>query len=299
MRIRQLLITEEFAGRSVHDLLKNELLLSESLISRLKRRDTGIMLDGARAYTTRKVVSGERLIAEVGDDPAFPRPEPMEYPLSILYEDEDYVAIDKPAGLTVHASTHSIGECTLENALAAYLPKGENPHPVSRLDRGTTGVMLFSKSGYAHELLRRRAHTADYFREYRAICYGTPDPERGEIALPIGFAENSGYQRAVTEAGAPARTRYEVLCKGGGMSLLRLLPETGRTHQLRVHMAAVGCPLVGDWLYGKEERERIARPALHSYMLVLRHPLTGETHKIIAPLPADFVPLMEFAQIVP
>ena len=201
--------------------------------------------------------------------------------------------------MTVHASTRFPDECTLENALSAYLPVGEIPHPVSRLDRGTTGAMLFAKNGYAHELMRRIAHTDAFCREYRAIAHGCPMPTAGEIVQPIGFAPNSRYQRAVAPDGAPAKTRYETLSSNDCFSFLKLLPETGRTHQLRVHMAYLGCPLVGDWLYGTGEKRLISRPALHSALLTFTHPLTCERHVLSAPLPEDFTRLLGLVKLLP
>lgn len=299
MRQRILKIDGEDAGRSVHDLMKNELCISESFISRLKRRASGIRIDGEKAYTTRRVSVGETLTVEVGDPEDFPRPEPMPHPLSILYEDEDYILIDKEAGISVHASTRNPGELTLENALAAYLPPGENPHPVSRLDRGTTGVITFAKSGYAHELLRRQNHTKNYFREYRGLALGMLYPEKGIIDAPIGLLDGSTYQRAVCAGGAPALTEYETLATDGARSFLRLLPQTGRTHQLRVHLASIGHPLCGDWLYGTEDRGLIARPALHSYRLIWKHPLTGRRIEITAPLPEDMRNLLCSFKMLP
>lgn len=292
MRTLTLKIDESLSGQMVQRLLADRLFLSSSLIRRLKRRDTGILLNGVRAFTTARVQAGDVLVAEIGDAAA-PCVRPLSMPLAIVYEDEDLLVIDKPAGIAVHPSRDP-DEPTLENALAAYLPIGETAHPVSRLDRGTTGLMTIAKNGYMHELLRRQMHTDAFRREYRGVCAGTIAPPEGIIDLPIGFADGSRYQRAISESGAPSRTGYETLrvfdrsgSESETISLLKLVPFTGRTHQLRVHLSATGHPLVGDWLYGKEEPARIARPALHSYELWLLHPLTGEALHLIAPLPTD------------
>jgi len=274
----------------VGSLLSERLLLSNSLIKRIKLRETGILLNGQRAFTTACVMSGDVLTAEIGDAD-FPSIAPMAMPLSIVYEDEDILILDKPAGITVHPSRDP-DEVTLENALAAYLKAGEVAHPVSRLDRGTSGLMTFAKNGYMHELLRRALHSPDFRREYRGIAEGIPVPSRGLIDRPIGFADGSRYQRAVTKDGVASLTEYEVLSVHGENTLLRLVPHTGRTHQLRVHLASIGHPLIGDWLYGTEDRERIARPALHSCELWLSHPLSGEQLHFVAPLPPDMQNLL-------
>lgn len=242
MRTLTRTISEAEAGRTVESVLTNEFALSKSLIRRLKRRETGILLNGARAYTTARVRAGDVLSAEIGDAAAN-AVRPINMPLAIVYEDEDLLVIDKPAGLAVHP-TQDPDEATLEHALAAYLRPGETSHPISRLDRGTTGLMAVAKNGYMHELLRRRLHTDAYFREYRGICVGELVPRAGQIDLPIGFAEGSRYRRAVTPDGAPSSTGYETLAAWpapeGTLSLLRLLPHTGRTHQLRVHLPPPG-----------------------------------------------------------
>ncbi len=143
------------------------------------------------------------------------------------------------------------------------------------------------------DLLRRALHTESFRREYRAICLGCPMPERGTVDAPIGRDESSVVARRVRADGAPAVSHYAVLAKGEGLSLLALRPETGRTHQLRVHMASLGCPLAGDWLYGTEDPGLIPRPALHSYKLTLAHPVTGKLVEVSAPLPEDMGRLLQ------
>jgi RluA family pseudouridine synthase len=220
----------------------------------------------------------------------------MAYPLDVRYEDRDLLVIEKPAGIAVHQSTRDPEELTLENAVCYYLGGNASTHPVSRLDRGTSGLMAFAKSGYIHERLRRQMHTDSYARVYLGVACGRIEPPSGAIELPIGMAEGSTYQRAIREDGQIARTEYETLACSGGYTLLKLVPRTGRTHQLRLHMAAVGHPLAGDWLYGAEDRPRIARPALHSSELTLTHPITGERIRLVSELPEDMRRLMDFSE---
>ena len=195
--------------------------------------------------------------------------------------------MNKPAGMTAHASNFLPDTPTVAGALAYTRGPDFLFHPVSRLDKGTTGLMVVAKSGYIHNLLRKALHTQDYYREYRAVCTGCPHPPSGTIRLPIGRDERSAVARMVRPDGVPAVTHYEVLRTRSGCSLVRLIPETGRTHQLRVHMAALGCPLVGDWLYGREDPALIQRPALHSYLLCFTHPVSGQALRFTAPLPED------------
>lgn len=311
---------EADALRTVESVLLRDWGFARTRISRLKRREDGILLNGAPAYTTARLKKGDRLLVRVFDPPDTRRAPPRACPLRLAYEDAALIVLDKDAGIAVHP-THDPNELTLENALNAYLSdtprplrlcrtQGENAalyclpetelllsppiaHPVSRLDRGTSGLMTWAKSGYVHELLRRQLHTPEYERSYLAISVRPPKPAQGVIELPIGFAKGSSYQRAVTEDGVPSVTAYETLSvTKEGLALLRLRPETGRTHQLRVHMAAVGCPLVGDWLYGTADA-RLARPALHSAQLRLLDPLDGKRLVLTSPLPPDLCALLE------
>lgn len=286
MRVRSLVITPAMEGTRVRALLKRELLLSDALISRLKRRERGICLNGEKCYTNVYPKAGDVLSAEVGDERPH-RPRPWAVPLPVVWQDEDMLVLDKPGDLAVHVSLREEQCASVEGALAMLLPPGDGIHPVSRLDKGTTGLMTVAKSGYMHDILRRMLHTPDFRREYIGICLGQPPEREGHIRLPIGRLPGYTYARRVDPGGAASHTEYRLLAAGGGMSLLRLIPHTGRTHQLRVHMAAVGCPLAGDWMYGREDPGLISRPALHSAELWLRHPLTGERLHLVAPIPED------------
>ena len=286
MRPLTLKIDESTAGRTVKSLLKNELAASDAHISRLKRRENGILLNGVPCYVTARVQAGDVLEAEIGDEPDG-HIVPMAFPLDVAFEDEYLLVLDKPAGIAVHQSTRDLEECTLENAVCAYLGGNISPHPVSRLDRGTTGLMAFAKSGYIHERLRRAQHTSAYARAYLAVAVGRVEPASGTIELPIGMAEGSTYKRAVVPDGAAAATDYETLMRSDRLTLLSVVPRTGRTHQIRVHMAAIGFPLAGDWLYGARDDALIARPALHSAELAFVHPITGEEVRLRAELPED------------
>ena len=280
-------ITAAQDGRTVRMVLKKDLHVSTALLNRLKRREGALLCNGERVFTNAVLRQGDVLSVDLADPAGEGSIPPIPMELSILYEDEHLLILNKSAPLAVHPSSFSPGEPTLANGLAHYLGPGSVFHPVNRLDRGTTGVMAAAKSQYVHNLLRQQLHTPDFYREYRGIAVGAPVPASGRIDLPIARAEGSPIKRCISPAGAAALTEYETLRTGDGLTLLRLVPRTGRTHQLRLHLSAVGCPLLGDWLYGQEDRERMGRPALHASLLRLRHPITGAELSLTAPLPAD------------
>ena len=183
---------------------------------------------------------------------------------------------------------------TLGNFLVDYYEKtGQEGdfHPVHRLDRGTSGLLVAAKHPHAQEVLKNQLHTPEFRRVYLAVCEGVPDPPSGVIDAPLGPRPGSLMEQMVRPDGRPARTKYGVLRRWGGRALVSLELETGRTHQIRVHMAHIGHPLTGDFLYGAEDRDLIPRPALHSGYLSFRHPITGENMQFSVPLPEDMARL--------
>ena len=288
-----LTVSSEQSGRTVLSLLRRELGLSTGCVNRLKRVETGLTCNGLRVFTNAVLQAGDILSVDLnaGETPTQIPPVPMD--LDIVFEDEHLLVVNKSAPLAVIPSSLVPTEPTLAAGLMAYLGPSAAIHPVNRLDRGTTGLMVVAKSGYIHDQLRRRLHSGDFFRSYLAICVGAPEPPQGTIALPIGRAPGSAIRRQIDPAGQSARTDYRLLRVRSGLSLVALMPWTGRTHQIRVHMAAIGCPLAGDWLYGTEDRGLIPRPALHAVRLAFTHPVTGEPLSFTAPLPGDMKLLLE------
>lgn len=298
-RLLTLVVTAEMAGRTVGSLLVGELGLAGGRVRSLKWRGGdgdrrgGIARNGVRALTVDRVAVGDVITVDVGDSPGrggvFA---PADLPLRILYEDDDLLVVDKPAGVAMHDRRTGAGDApSLGAAVVHHLGDGAVFHPVSRLDRGTSGVVCVAKSGHVHELLRRRLHTGDYQREYLAVVVGAPCPPAGAVTWPIGQESPGSRRRVVRPDGRPAHTIYETLATGDGLSLLRVTLGTGRTHQIRVHLAAIGCPLLGDARYGDPDA-RIARPALHAAVLRLTHPITGEERTIVAPPPPDLAGVM-------
>ena len=293
MEILTYTVTPEEDGVCVRHILKAKLHFSTHAVARLTRAENGIRVNGVHARTVDPVHTGD-VVAVRSDDLRPPKllPTPGNWPLPIVYEDEHLLILNKPAGITVHCAALTQEPVTVAGAVAHYL-HSDQYHGVNRLDRGTTGVMVVAKTGYIHARCMALLHSGDFYREYRGICPGTPEPPVGRIDLPIDRENASLLKRRIDPNGAPAHTEYEVLASKNQLSLLRLIPQTGRTHQLRLHMAAIGYPLAGDWLYGTEDKSLIARPALHSYAVHLRHPVTGEVLDIAAPMPEDMLRLLE------
>ena len=270
-------------GCTVKHVLEKIFFMSHSHVTRLKRREGGILKNGDPCYVTARCAAGDTVSALVSDPPETKRLEPMKLPLDIVYEDEWLAVVNKPAGLTVHPERAGMGG-SVENALSWHFQPDEFVHTVSRLDRGTSGLMTVAKCGWMHENMIRILHTPFFRKEYLGLAWGTFTEKHGFTRLPIGHPEGSNYRMEVREDGLPSLTEYEVVSEKDGKTLLRLIPHTGRMHQLRVHMAAIGHPLVGDWLYGEEITE-IDHAALHSARLVFVHPVTAEKVELTAPLP--------------
>ncbi len=252
----------------------------------------GVMLDGRQARADERVREGQELSFSFQEHGQQLQAE-GEGRVSIAWEDEHYYVIDKQAPLPTMRSAHQTGE-TLEDALYIYLGKPENYlfRPVNRLDKGTSGLMVVAKNAYAQQRLQSMLHGERFIREYVAICDGTPENEEGTVDLPIGKM-GEGIRRIVCSNGKEARTHFRVLQKGKKRSLIHLRLETGRTHQIRVHMAAVGCPVTGDYLYGEEHPALPGRFALHSCRIRFLHPMTGEWIEICYRIPDGWDALME------
>lgn len=294
MRILTHTVLPEEEGRMVKGILRGSLQLSYTLLKSLKWRENAILLNGQSVHVNAIVHAGD--VVSVALSERTPREdlycENTAAP-NIVYEDEDLLVLNKPAGVAMHPKADDAAAPSLAAMLTGYLGEGSVPHFVSRLDKGTSGLLIAAKSGYVHDRLRRALHSSELRREYRAVAVGQVTPPRGVIDAPISRADGSIIRRCVREDGLVSRTEYEVLQTTERFTLLRLRPETGRTHQLRVHMAYLGHPLAGDWLYGTEDKNLIARPALHSYELWFTQPVTGQEMHFTAPIPHDMQRLLE------
>lgn len=282
-------------GCAVDALLRQDLALSGTVIKRAKRIGDGVTLDGAHCTSRDIAHSGQVLSVLVGDLPGeLGLIAPEEGPLDVVYEDGDLLILNKPAGLAVHPGPgHESG--TLGSFVVSHLlSQGEGGvfRPVNRLDRGTSGLMAAAKHAHAHERLKEQLHSPSFVRTYLAVCEGVPSPAAGVIDAPIAKGDGATIRREVRPDGREARTHYRVLREADGRALVELVLDTGRTHQIRVHMAHIGHPLTGDFLYGTEDKTLIGRPALHAAGLALTHPVTGERLTFKIPLPEDIKYLM-------
>lgn len=313
-------------GWLLKTILQKRMDVSRKLLSRLKMTEQGIMLNGERVYISVQVHAGDlvemRMEQETSED-ILPQPLPFE----ILYEDEHLLVVNKAAGIIVHP-THGHYTDTLANGVVYYwAQKGEQYRfrPVHRLDQETSGVLVIAKNPYSHQHISEQMIAGSVDKRYAAFVHGVPAARSGDIDGPIDRDPLEPHRRIVTPDGYPSLTRYEVKEVYPGAALVELKLESGRTHQIRVHMSSIGCPLIGDGmychrLYGQAklagepglkrvaelnaqeqvELERIAeldasipRQALHAVRLAFQHPVLRTELVFDAPLPPDMARLQE------
>lgn len=294
-RIWTTVVPYPWSGKRAGSYLRRALGISAGLLRKTKRIPGGLLRNGLPLRADDILQEGDTVSILLEREESHSQtiaPEPGE--LFILFEDQDLLIVDKPAGLPVHQPRGRPGLSLGGIVLAHYEAAGQNFvfRPVHRLDRGTSGIMVVAKNPYVQEKLKRQMHTGDFQREYLALVRGRPYPAEGIIRAPIGRKDGSVLLREIREDGAPAATRYETILVGEKFTLLRINLETGRTHQIRVHLKHLGFPVLGDFLYGTEEPALIAHPALHSSVLSLRHPMTGNRIRLEAPIPEDMERLL-------
>ena len=286
-------ITAAESGRRLRDILRQVMGVSYSAMKSAKW-DGRITVDGIATPVDAFVREGQTVAILFKDAAPVYTVKPYDIPLVIPYEDEHLYVIDKPAPLASQSSANHPDDA-LENALYAHLgcPADFVYRPVNRLDKGTSGLMIVAKDAHAQHRLQKLLHSDDFARQYLAVVEGKLPAKSGVIDAPIGKEDAASIRRLVREDGKPSVTHYEVLEELNGRSLVKLRLETGRTHQIRVHMAHLGCPVCGDFLYGTELPELPGRFALHSHELTLTHPLTMEGLHIVSPLPEKLRALLD------
>jgi 23S rRNA pseudouridine1911/1915/1917 synthase len=299
---RRLAVPADCAGLRLDQALVR--LLPEYSRNRLQEwmRSGHVTLDGGSASAKTKVWGGETVVVAPQALPSSNRHGPEQIPLAILFEDADILVIDKPAGLVVHPGSGNWSG-TLLNALLRHAPALAGvPRAgiVHRLDKDTSGLLIVAKTVPAQVDLVRQLQARSVTREYVAIVHGAL-PREGVVEAPIGRHPVHRTRMAVVARGKPAKTYYFPIEHGHGWSRLRCRLETGRTHQIRVHLNSIGHPLIGDPVYGIRQRKSVLpeaalefpRQALHAARLALIHPGTGEALSWESPLPADIASLVE------
>ncbi len=264
-----------------------------------------VSVDGLHQVRSTKVHGGSLLEVAMPDAPAAAAPPAPVDGLVVLHDDDDVVVVDKPVGVAAHPSPGWTGPTVVQGLAAmgyriATSGAAERQGIVHRLDVGTTGVMVVAKSEHAYSQLKRAFKGRTVDKRYRALVQGHPDPTSGTIDAPIDRHPGSDYKFAVVAGGRPSVTHYETVEAFRAATLLDIHLETGRTHQIRVHMAAIRHPCVGDLTYGADpvlaNRLGLARQWLHARELAFEHPGTGEQLRIVSPYPADLQHALDVLQ---
>lgn len=281
-------INENEAGLRVEQYLKRKGYSSQNLAT-IKRMPESILVNGIHYYMRQTLAAGDLLTVQITETECSKKIPPVELPLDIIYEDEDIIVINKPAGMPIHPSQNNYYN-TMANALAWYYKQQDKPfifRCCNRLDRDTSGLTVVAKHLVSAGILSSMTGRREVSREYLAITDGHVTPESGTINAPLARKPGTIIERTVDwEHGEPAITHYRLISATRLHSLVALKLETGRTHQIRIHMKYLGYPLIGDYLY-HPDMTYIGRQALHSHKLSFPHPITGKRMEFTAPLPED------------
>ena len=277
------IIDEDSAGLRVEQFLRRKRYSGQNL-SEIKRMPKSILVNGVHYYMRQELSTGDHLQVRICETQNSEKIPPTKLPLDIIYEDEDLLVLNKPAGMPIHPSLNNYTN-SIANALAYYFQSQGKPfifRCCNRLDRDTSGLTIVSKHLVSGSILSDMTKYREVHREYLAIARGSVTPSEGTI-----------IERTVDwEHGEDAVTHYKVVKEANGHSLVSLRLETGRTHQIRIHMKYLGFPLIGDYLYNPD-MEHMTRQALHSHHMEFAHPITGEWMSFTAPLPADMANVLK------
>ncbi len=286
-------VTEADRGATVRQIMKKRLGFSSRLIAKFKRGLGTVKRNGIPVRNFAELLPGDILDITMPED--YSHFEPEDIPVRIIFEDEDLILVNKQPGVTVHPTkTHPSG--TLANGLMKrMLERGERYKIrfVNRLDMDTSGILIVARNSHCQDAISKMMKKNQVEKYYYAVVHGIVEKDQGTIDAPLGRSGEDPVRRAVVEGGSPSVTHYRVLERfDSGFTCLSLRLETGRTHQIRVHMKHLGHPIVGDPLYGQEEPELIRRQALHAVRLVFPHPVSGELIDAEAALPEDMQKLL-------
>ena len=288
------IIDEDSSGLRVEQFLRRKRYSGQNL-SEIKRMPKSILVNGVHYYMRQELSTGDHLQVRICETQNSEKIPPTKLPLDIVYEDKDLLVLNKPAGMPIHPSLNNYTN-SIANALAYYFQSQGKPfifRCCNRLDRDTSGLTIVSKHLVSGSILSDMTKYREVHREYLAIVRGSVTPSEGTIQAPLGRKEGTIIERTVDwEHGEDAVTHYKVVKEANGHSLVSLRLETGRTHQIRIHMKYLGYPLIGDYLYNPD-MEYMTRQALHSHHMEFTHPITGEHMSFTAPLPEDMARVMQ------
>lgn len=280
------IVPPEYDGEMLQTFLRRECGLSYRMVVKLKRVPNGMTLDGQQWRSIDRINAGQVVGLKMPDDAV--RIEGVDMPLSVVYEDDHLLVVDKPPYLAVHPSAGK-PEPTLANGVVGYFERKGTPlsfRPINRLDRNTSGLLVAAKSSHVAYALAQKPE-----KVYFAIVLGELTGA-GTIHQPIRVKEGCAITREVGEGGKDSITHWQALASDGAITLVRVVIETGRTHQIRVHMSWLGHPLAGDTMYGEDETV-LPRHGLHCGRTAFDHPITGERVSLTSPIPADMRSVLE------
>lgn len=293
------IVKNENTYQTVKEVLKAKFQVSDRLLLKLKKNNK-IYLNGTECNIYNTITLNDVIIANLDFDEECLNIVPSKMDLNIIYEDNAYIVLNKPSGIPVHPSMDHY-EDSLSNGLKNYFDSIDlkrKIRPVNRLDKNTSGLVIFAKNEYIQESLIKQMKSGLFYKEYLAICEGKFEKEKQTLNAPIARKKNSIIERCVDSSGDKAITDYEVLDfnNKNNYSIVKCVLETGRTHQIRVHMSYIGHPILSDTLYGNSS-SLISRQALHSYITSFTHPLTKEKVTYTAPLFPDMENLIKKERI--
>lgn len=287
-------VEEKDSGRSIKDILRNELKFSKRLRAKFKNNPDLVRLNGVEAEGWIPLKTGDQVTInfpkEVSNFVA------QDIPIEIIYEDEDLLMVNKQAGIVCHPTKGHPGN-TVSNGLQHYMDTSNKEFKIrfiNRLDMDTSGVLAIAKNSHSQDSVVKQMQKNNVEKKYLAVVKGIIKEDLGTINEPIGQPDPLLVQRGVVEGGDESTTHFKVVSRyPKGYTLVELLLETGRTHQIRVHLLHIGHPIVGDHLYGENEPFLIERQALHALSLSFEHPVTGKSMVFQAQLPEDMESLIE------
>ncbi len=290
-KILEVTIEQGYSGDVKH-YARAVLGISSNLLKRIKM-SAGILVNGKSEYVIKQLKGGDKLTLIIENGQSSPNVYAKAGDVDIVYQDDDILVVNKQAPLPVHPSKGHVDDSLANRVTAYFAAQGQTytTRIVTRLDSGTSGLMVLAKHALAHDRLQKQLHSG-FVRQYLAVVQGELQRQNGTVNAPISREPGPSIKRIISADGQSAVTHFQKMKSINGRTLVSLRLETGRTHQIRVHMAHIGFPLVGDFLYGSEHSD-IKRAALHSCHMEFMHPISGELMVFDCPLPPDMQALLK------